>query len=96
MPPQAICDMYKKYQKMSDEDVDGDLNVVDFRRGLTPEQQEKIVPVDIVPSETIAAAQKSFKLHHPESHIEFQAPESVPEPCTIYEHKDFDGTYLDP
>jgi alkylated DNA repair protein alkB homolog 1 len=93
MPPQAICNMYKKYQKMDDASVDGDLNVVDFRRGLDPEQREKIVPVDVVSSEVIAAAQKAFKSCCQLGNGEAVDLSFAPEACTIYEHKDFDGQW---
>lgn len=85
MPPQAICDAYKKYQRMSDAAVDDDFEIVDFNRGLNPEQQEKISPVGIVPSELIAEAQKDFTnagAEHDSGH---------PEACTIYEHSGFPG-----
>ncbi|KAI9641693.1 hypothetical protein NHQ30_009549 [Ciborinia camelliae] len=83
MPPQAICDAYKKYQRMSDAAVNDDLEIVDFNRGLTPEQQEKMSPVGIVPSELIAQAQKEFM----NTGAEYDS--GYPEACTIYEHSGF-------
>lgn len=84
MPPQAICDAYKKYQRMSDAAVSDDLEIVDFSRGLTPEQKEKMSPVGTVPSELIAKAQKDF------AGAEYDP--GHPEACTIYEHSGFPGT----
>lgn len=92
MPPQAICDLYKKYQRLDDASVDGDLEVVDFRRGLTSEQKERITPVGSVSSEVIGKAQKGFKASHQAIPVTSQEPDSTPESCTIYEHKDFDGS----
>lgn len=85
MPPQAICDAYKKYQRMSDAAVTDDLEIVDFTRGLTPEQQDKLTPVGIVPSELIAKAQKDFM----NTGAEYNS--GHPAACTIYEHSGFPG-----
>ncbi|RAL64918.1 hypothetical protein DID88_001510 [Monilinia fructigena] len=90
MPPQAICDAYKKYQRMSDAAVNDDLEIVDFNRGLTPEQQKKMSPVGIVPSELIAKAQKDFM----NPGVEYDPV--FPEACTIYEHSGFPGLRLFP
>jgi alkylated DNA repair protein alkB homolog 1 len=91
MPPQAICNLYKKYQKMDDESVDEDLSVVDFRRGLTFEQKEKIVPVDIVCSEIISSARKAFESCNGDAAS--LESDHIPEACTIYGHRDFDGQF---
>jgi alkylated DNA repair protein alkB family protein 1 len=88
MPPQAICDLYKKYQKADNISIDTDLNIVDFRRGLTPAQERSIVPVDTVSSEIIAEAEKAFKSTNGEELGDIKAS---PPSCTIYEHKDFPG-----
>ncbi|PQE14641.1 hypothetical protein CJF31_00007710 [Rutstroemia sp. NJR-2017a BVV2] len=90
LPPQAICDAYKKYQRMSDADVNTDLEIVDFNRGLSPEQKEKLHPVGVVPSELIAQAQREFKNSTSED------DSSLPEPCTIYEHSGFPGLRILP
>ncbi|KAF4629995.1 hypothetical protein G7Y89_g8145 [Cudoniella acicularis] len=94
-PPQAICNVYKKYQKMSDAAVDEDLEVVDFKRGLTDTQKERIIPVDAVSSDLIAVAQSAFRncdggyVNGPEKDIK-------PNPCTVYEHQAFPGLRLFP
>lgn len=78
---------------MDDASVDGDLNVVDFRRGLTSEQREKLFAVDSVSSDIICSAQKNFrecKKGLAWGAIEVESP---PDACTIYEHKDFGGMY---
>jgi alkylated DNA repair protein alkB family protein 1 len=88
--------MYKKYQKMDDASVDKDLEVVDFRRGLTQAQKDKIIQVDYVSSEVIAAAQKAFKNYGQTPNADTTEPEALPDACTIYEHKDFDSALVDP
>ena len=91
MPPQPLCNLYKTYQKMDDVSVDSDLNVVDFRRGLTIEQKEKIVPVDSVTSEVITAAHVKFVESSQSTNGKPRNLSTSPDPCTVYEHKDFDG-----
>ncbi|KAK6611837.1 alkylated DNA repair protein AlkB [Botrytis cinerea] len=75
---------------MSDAAVTDDLEIVDFTRGLTPEQQEKLTPVGIVPSELIAKAQKDFM----NTGAEYNS--GHPAACTIYEHSGFPGLRLFP
>jgi alkylated DNA repair protein alkB family protein 1 len=70
---------------MSDADVDTDPEIVDFNRGLSPEQKEKLHPVGVVPSELIAQAQREFRNSTSEDDSD------LPEPCTIYEHSGFPG-----
>jgi hypothetical protein len=74
---------------MDDAAVDEDLEIVDFSRGLTEAQKDRIVPVDTVPSELINSARKAF--NGPTTNGEALASETIPDPCTVYEHKDFDG-----
>ncbi|KAE9365088.1 hypothetical protein N431DRAFT_496254 [Stipitochalara longipes BDJ] len=96
IPPQAVCNAYKKYQKMEDEAVNKDLYILDFSRGLTNAQKEKLVAVDNVPSELIAFAWKAFKGDVERDATHGVDSTSLPEPCTIYEHKDFPGLRLLP
>lgn len=91
MPPQAICDLYKKYQRAENAAIDADVNVVDFRRGLTPEQKASIVGVGTVSSEVIAEAEKAFR--NTPTQLSQDNQYSTPPPCTIYEHNDFPGVY---
>lgn len=96
MPPQAICNAYKKYQKMEDADVDSDPEIIDFQRGLSDEQKRKIHPVGVIPSELIASTQRAFKSHgQAENGTEpvSGSSELLGEACTIYEHKEFPGKY---
>ena len=76
---------------MDDASVDGDLRVVDFRRGLSLEQKEKLILVDTVSSETIATARDAFREATRDVAGGALEVNSTPAFCTIYEHKDFDG-----
>lgn len=78
---------------MEDADLDEDLEIVDFRRGLSDVQKEKIVPVGIVSSSTIAAAQQVFRGSDPNGQGANGLPANMPEACMVYEHKEFDGSY---
>jgi alkylated DNA repair protein alkB family protein 1 len=91
MPPQAICDLYKKYQKAENASIDADNDIVDFRRGLTSEQQKSIVPVDTISSQVIVEAEKAFRRTNGLNEVVGDA--TIPNSCTIYEHKEFPGTY---
>ena len=55
-PPDLIKRVYKRYQKLTLEAIQTDPTILDFRRGLTKEQQCKIRKVDNVPSSLIKAA----------------------------------------
>lgn len=70
---------------MSDAGVNTDLEIVDFKRGLSLEQKEKLQPVGVVPSELIDQAQREFRNSSSEDDSD------LPEPCTIYEHSGFPG-----
>lgn len=89
--PVAVWDSYQKYQKMNNLAVDNDLDIIDFRRGLSDVQKLKLVPVGTVSTEAIAAAATAFKHHGQNAEKELQELIDVPAPCTIYEHKEFDG-----
>jgi hypothetical protein len=89
MPPQAICDLYKVYQKMNNVSIDEDLNIVDFRRGLTEDQKRRIVPNDTVDAALIKEAGHAFVKVNGLASKEIE--ELRPKSCTIYEHKDFPG-----
>ncbi|OWP00695.1 hypothetical protein B2J93_1080 [Marssonina coronariae] len=92
--PQAVCNVYKKYQRMDDAAVDQDLDIVDFERGLTEAQKEKLSRVGIVPSEVISSARAAFKPSGQES--EDRTLECDSAPGTIYEHRDFPGLRIFP
>ncbi|RQM07467.1 hypothetical protein DH86_00002888, partial [Scytalidium sp. 3C] len=93
IPPQAICDVFKMYQRMSDAEVDADLEIIDFQRGLSPAQKEKVRPVRTVSKEVISAAQRAFKFHGREDTGTREDEFSQIQDCTVYEHVDFDVQY---
>jgi alkylated DNA repair protein alkB family protein 1 len=83
--------MYFKYQKMSDAAVDDDVQVVDFKRGLTDAQKERIILIDTLPSDVIAKAQKAFGGMGEKDLFRDGETFESPAPCTVYEHQDFPG-----
>lgn len=76
---------------MEDAAIDADLEVLDFARGLTDVQKEKLVAVDTVSSELIDSAWRSFKSEENQDVVDNGDSHQLPESCTIYEHKDFPG-----
>ena len=87
MPPQGVCDVYKHYQKMSDADVDKNLEVVDFKRGRTKDQLEKLHSTEEVSAEAIEVASREFLGIEKDRDY----PYTQVKPCTIYTHVDFPG-----
>jgi alkylated DNA repair protein alkB family protein 1 len=81
---------------MSDVDIDQDLEIVDFRRGLSEVQKERIVPVGTVSSECIRKAVDAFKEGYENGDCGEEESSALPNACTIYEHKDFDGQFFQP
>lgn len=80
---------------MEDKAVDQDLDVLDFARGLAEAQTKKLVAIDTVSSELIDSAWKAFKNDGERIVVaDEEESASLPEHCTIYEHKDFPGTTL--
>ncbi|KAF1983073.1 hypothetical protein K402DRAFT_383563 [Aulographum hederae CBS 113979] len=84
LPPQQICNIYKHYQKLPDRLVDADLEVVDFRRGLTARQAAKVKAVETISAELIGGA------------VDVLKEEREARDCVVYEHEDFDGLRLLP
>ncbi len=76
---------------MDDTAVDLDLDVVDFTRGLTDAQMEKLVPVGSVPSGLIETAQKAYRRHGKNDSEDIPRSGPLPTSCTVYEHTDFPG-----
>lgn len=75
-------------------EIDKDLEIVDFRRGLSDTQKAKIVPVATITSETIAAAGMAFIGYAQNAGVEPRGPLNGPSPCTVYEHSEFNGQFL--
>ena len=55
-PPESIKRVYKKYQKRTPEAIQSDPNVIDFRQGLSDEQQGNVLKVGSVLPSSIDAA----------------------------------------
>lgn len=99
LPPEHICQAYWKYNKISTKELQEDLDVVDFRRGLTSEQRKKLRPVRHVDASTISAASRALRddgeAHEGDGGLwggEEEGRNVVGvEPCTAYEHADFPG-----
>lgn len=73
---------------MDEEEIGNDLEVVDFTRGLTESQKTRITPVATIAATKILAAYQAF------AEVGAANPDmSTPtlSPCTIFEHRDFDG-----
>jgi alkylated DNA repair protein alkB homolog 1 len=93
LPPLAVLEAYKKYQRMNDSKIVEDLEIVDFRRGLSEAQRAKIVPVATIPSQTIAAAAMAFKSHPRNLDKKPRELLNVPKHCTVYEYRGFNGKF---
>jgi hypothetical protein len=82
---------------MDDAAVNNDLSIVDFRRGLSEEQEKIIVPVDRIEGYLIVEAQMAFRVSHQKqrgeiaSKIDEVGSEDKIQDRVIYEHLDFPG-----
>ena len=74
-PPESIKELYKRYQKLTLEAIRSDPTILDFRRGLSGEQQCKVRRVSSVPRSSMDAA--CSHLRHPEAR-KAVAPNVVP------------------
>lgn len=61
-PPESIKGVYKIYQKLTPEAIQSDPTIIDFRRGLTGEQQCKVRSIGSVPLSSIDAACSHLRL----------------------------------
>ncbi|KAI9818938.1 MAG: hypothetical protein M1827_007760 [Pycnora praestabilis] len=59
-PPEAIREVYKRYQKLNIAELDTDLDLVDFKRGLTRKQQVCFTEVDHIPAPHTAELYRHF------------------------------------
>lgn len=84
LPPQYIHDVYKKYQRMTNSEVDCDPEVVDFTRGLNAEQATKVKIVESIAAGTRAKTFETFLGDQEQSDTEYHS-------CAVYEHIEFPG-----
>ena len=61
-PPEFIKGVYKRYQKLTLEAIQSDSAILDFRRGLSDEQQGKVRKIDGVSPSLIDAACAHLRL----------------------------------
>lgn len=55
-PPELIKSVYKRYQKLTLEAIQSDPMILDFRRGLSDEQQCSVRKADSIPQSLVSAA----------------------------------------
>ncbi|KAH0545264.1 hypothetical protein FGG08_000718 [Glutinoglossum americanum] len=94
-PPIGIRHEYKKYQKLRPRDFNEDLDIIDFRRGLTRSQDADIVQIGAVSAERIAAVCRSFH-QTDKQHIPITENTVSPNSIPIYQHRDLPGLHVLP
>ncbi|OCK84658.1 hypothetical protein K432DRAFT_107599 [Lepidopterella palustris CBS 459.81] len=88
-PPDHIRNVYKKYQKMKLKDLDQDVDIIDFARGLSDGQKESLTVIRELEFDQLVPVLKAFE--GPES-----APRIMDSPIHIYEHLDLPGLHIIP
>ncbi len=76
-PPESIKSVYKIYQKLSLEAVQSDPTILDFRRGLSDDQQCNVQKVESVPQSLIIAACSHLGLVEAHRGMQFSGHVSV-------------------
>lgn len=89
MPTDNINQSYWTYNRAKPADIDSDLSVVDFTRGLTATQKEKVRPVKTVSSRIIREACQAFQDASKQPHTV-----DDPQECVVYEHTDLPGLLI--
>lgn len=59
-PPDVLRSVYKKYQKLSSNELTADVDIIDFRRGLSEQQQKLFTVVECSRPETLRAEFQLF------------------------------------
>jgi alkylated DNA repair protein alkB family protein 1 len=94
-PPLFIQEAYWRYNKIKPSDVDGDLSVIDFGRGLSAQQKLVMKPVSTIASSVIEQACKAFR--NAALKINRDDPLRTPvQDVTIFEHQHFPGLRIAP
>lgn len=94
IPPQAVQEVYWKYNQMKASAFGDDHDILDFSRGLSPEQAKFWKPVATIPSEVIKKACLAFSNYGNASQangIESDSSVDDTKPATLFEHPDFPG-----
>lgn len=93
-PPDDLRKLYKKYQKHP-ENLDGHLDIVDFRRGLTAAQQIDVNVIGNITKERLTSTFEAFMLGtHPLDRQQLSTSAAISD-APIYEHRDLPGGVLD-
>lgn len=87
-PPGQIRAVYKDYQKLSPTSLAGDMEMIDFERGLNHEQSIKFKEVRRIPGHLLLTACSDFGEMQPED-----LSASVVD-VPIFEHDDLPGNCL--
>lgn len=87
LPPAFIQKAHWHYTSVKKASLDLDENVIDFRRGLTPQQKHELTSVGIISASTIASACQGYK----QARLDSNQPVDGVQDATIYEHKTFPG-----
>jgi alkylated DNA repair protein alkB family protein 1 len=92
LPPQDICDLYKKYQKMHKSDLENDDEIIDFNKGIHSSHQNKLHVAGVVHGAQRHLVCEAFNTSQRDLGTFIVPPlhKDIPD-CTIYEHVDFPG-----
>jgi len=94
IPPQGVQEVYWKYNQMKASAFAEDAEIVDFSRGLSPEQSKFLKPVATIPSAIIEKACFSFRNYGtaPQNNDNEPGHSDIgAQPALLYEHLDFPG-----
>ena len=92
LPPKFIQDAYWHYNKLKTQDLDNDLLIIDFARGLTGEQTTALRLVNTIGSSNISAACGAFQ----HEALDSNGPLPTSADAPVYEHRDFPGMVIRP
>jgi alkylated DNA repair protein alkB family protein 1 len=93
-PPNDLCALFREYHHMNKSQINNDLRVIDFNRGLTDKQKLKVHAIDKIDQSKVDLVTKTFDQTQRE--LGFEVPDTTKSPseCIIYEQDDFPGTGL--
>lgn len=89
-PPVEIRELYKKYQKPS-RALDSDLEIVDFKRGLTVSQQKDVKVIGRIGKECLAFTFHAFAQSIPPPDSSSLDTSRIISDSLIYEHRRLPG-----
>lgn len=89
-PPDSIRDVYKKYQKLKQKDLDQDLDIVDLPDSLDTSAKDKVRIVEEWTGHDLTAAFRAFSGQDGQTYADL--PLKIP----VYEHADMPGRRLFP